>query len=599
LPYVTDYEAPDAISLYDGDTTVWKLLPDSGNTSLIGSGGQQKPIVVLGKGSPAWRDPANRNLLLTLSVNLLGDSSIGRIIFRHGAQGYYALEISPGSLTVTRGASAQIATGTERPLQNARLTGLPIRSGQFYKYTIWADDSRVYVYLEDRLLIQGRDTNTDLLPGGNILFLTKNTGTPYAVSFDNLRVQRPNPASQHFAGSTFPTTWDRSNTTDVTLGGGDSVKFIEADAGFTSPKTGQLGDFVVSCRLFNQEGGYELRFRNSSAGAYLMRFDGGNMTFFNVDSTGKETQINYFQNFYNRGFFQDFTFEFVGDRVTITTTKLNWSQVIANGPRQGEIRFDVKRPKDGVRITDFLVAETARSATESAQWAFDKIALVEARNPAQLLTEYYDYFVDKFAKRDWWEGGTNAVGEPKFDQKAPRDHQQYLEVTAPADAEAIRVFRYVPGAFLLFGSGSDTTRFFDSSDVYLRINVRIDKPGTAFIQARTVLTLGGSSYTGYRLALTRNDDNSFTVSASQFDKTGSVTPFYSGPLPAPIDGNTDYATLLIVTYQNKVAFFANGRFLTAQENITILGGTVAIGATANSVVRFDNFQLRDVSPETR
>lgn len=597
LPYVSDYESDDALKLYDFDATAWKLIPDSGNTSLVGTGGQQKPIVVLGKGSPAWRDSDNRNLLLTVSVNLLGDGSIARIIFRHGDKGYYALEIGAGLLAVTRGANATIATGTERPLTGGRITGAPIRSRQFYTYLVWADDTRVYVYQDNRLLMQAKDPNSDLLPGGNLLFLTKNSGASFGVSFDNVKVQRPAVPSQHFAVAGFPNTWDRTNITDAVLGGTDT-KYLELSAGSTSPKTGQLSDFLLACRLFNQEGGFEIRFRESSEGAYLMRFDGGNMTLLAVDSQNKERTINVFQNFYQRGFFQEFTTEFVGDRVTIISGRTLWSQEIKGGPRKGEIRFSVTRPKDGVRITDFLVAETARSLTESAAWVFEKIATVEARTPAQLLTEFYDFFQDKFAKKDWWEGGTNAAGEPKFDNKAPREHQQYLEMTSKAGA-SFRNFRLVPGEFLLFGSGLDKTRFFDASDVYLRVNVRLDQPGTAYIQTRTNKTVGGSGLTGYQLALTRKPDNSFTVVASQIDGTGSRTEYYRGGLLLAPGQDLNYNTLLIVNYQDQVAFFVNGRFLTAQDDLTILGGTVSLGVEEGTTARFDNFQLRDVSPETR
>lgn len=163
-----------------------------------------------------------------------------------------------------------------------------------------------------------------------------------------------------------------------------------------------------------------------------------------------------------------------------------------------------------------------------------------------------------------------------------------------------RIFRYVPGAFLLFGAGNDKQRFFDSSDVYVRANVRLPKPGTAWIAARTSKTVGGGGLDGYRLEITKHTDGSYTVTASGVSGTGQKTVYYDGALPALADNPTpDWNTLLIVTYQNKVAFFVNGRFLNAQENIDILNGTVALGVENDTTVDFDDFQLRDVSPETR
>ena len=78
------------------------------------------------------------------------------------------------------------------------------------------------------------------------------------------------------------------------------------------------------------------------------------------------------------------------------------------------------------------------------------------------------------------------------------------------------------------------------------------------------------------------------------------TVYFQGPLPIEIGAAPpEWITLLIVTYQDRVAFFANGRFLKAARPITILGGTVAIGVESNTTADFEDLQLRDVSPETR
>ncbi len=599
MPYVTDMEAADAISQWDYDPAVWRLLPDSGNTSLVGVGGLTKPAVVLGKASPDWVDPNNRNLLVSLSTALDNSASGARIIFRYSNTGYYVLEMVPGLLKLRRGQSGKVDRPTEKDLPQGTLSGAPIRSGTFYQWTIWADDNRIFVYLEHRLLMAVKDPAATLLPGGAILFQTLSASASYPVRFDNLKIQRPSAVSQHFEGSGFPNTWSRSNTTDAVIGdNGIDNHYIEQNTGEVSPKTGALTDFLLSVRLQSIQGGFDVHIRESAQGYYLFKFSEGNMTLSAVDNTGKARQIQNFSNFYDRSIFQEFSVEMVGSRVTIFSKKDVWSQEIKDGPLSGDIRFLVTRKDDGLRIDDFLIAETAKSATETAQWAFDKIGMVEDRNPAQLLTEFYDYFVDKFAKKDWWEGGANAAGEPKYDGKS-RDHANYLQMTYQEGA-SWRIFRFVPGAFLLFGAGNDKQRFFDASDLYLRVNVRMSKPGTAWIAVRTSKTVGGGSLDGYRLELTSHNDGSKTLTASVVSSTGQKTVYFTGPLPtSPENVNQEWVSLLIVTYQNKVAFFANGRFLNAQEGIDILGGTCALGVEKDTVADFDNFQLRDVSPETR
>lgn len=599
LPYVTDMEAPDAISQWDYDPSAWRLLPDSGNTSLVGTGGLTKPAVVLGKANPDWTDSNNRNLLISVSTSLDANASSGRIIFRYSNTGYYVLEVVPGLLKLRRGQSGKIDRPTEKDLPQGTLAGAPIRSGTFYHWLIWADDNRVFVYLEHRLIMTVKDPAATLLPGGAIIFQTLSASASYPVRFDDLKVQRPSPVSQHFEGSGWPNTWTRSNTTDAVIGdNGADNHYIEQSAGEVAPKSGVLTDFLLSARLQSIQGGFDLHVRESAQGYYLFKFTEGNMILSIVDNTGKVQQVQSFPNFYDRSILQEFSVEMVGRRVTIYNKKDVWSQEIKDGPLSGELRFLVTRKDDGLRIDDFLIAETAKSATETAQWAFDKIAAVEARNPAQLLTEFYDYFVDKFAKRDWWEGGANAPGEPKYDGKS-RDHANYLEMTYQEGA-SWRIFRYVPGAFLLFGAGNDKQRFFDSSDLYVRVNIRLSKPGTAWVAARTSKTVGGGSLDGYRLALTHHDDGTNMVEASGFSTTGQKTVYFSGPLPASTDNaHPEWVTLLIVTYQDKIAFFANGRFLNAQQGIDILGGTCALGVEKDTIADFDNFQLRDVSPETR
>jgi hypothetical protein len=151
----------------------------------------------------------------------------------------------------------------------------------------------------------------------------------------------------------------------------------------------------------------------------------------------------------------------------------------------------------------------------------------------------------------------------------------------------------------MFGVGADKTRYFDSTDVYVRVYARLDKPGTAWVQARTNKTVGGGGLNGYQLAVTKNADGTYIVSAAEIGATGQRTEYYRGPIPVSATSEKDYPHLLIVTYQNKVAFFVNGRFIAGDDNTSILGGTVAIGVEPGTTARFDTFQLRDVSPETR
>jgi hypothetical protein len=213
-----------------------------------------------------------------------------------------------------------------------------------------------------------------------------------------------------------------------------------------------------------------------------------------------------------------------------------------------------------------------------------------------LLEDWIDKFDDTFRTRDWWEGGANAPGEAKTNSK-DRQHPDFIEMAYKPGA-SWRLFRNSP-TFYVFGSGLDKVRFFDSSDIYLKLDVRLPGAGTAWIAARTTISVGGATIDGFRLELTRLPDNTYRIVA-RGQGTNYRQVFFDDVLPAQADGTTpDWITVLILTYHDQVAFFANGRFLTAANNVPILSGTVAFGVEEGTTAQFDTFELRDVSPETR
>jgi hypothetical protein len=593
LPYVDDFESADALTGWDYDPAYWRLQTDSGSASLVGSGGQKYPAVVLAKNSPEWMDPGAQNILLSVRINLDNQASGGRVIFRYTESGYYALEMLPGLLAIKRGAGGRgLDRGSERTLmQNANA---PIRSGAWYEIMIWSDPNRLYVYLNHDLVLMPEDPAPPL-PGGSILLQTLNA--TYRVRFDTLKVQRPLPTSQHFRGADWPNTWERSSVTGAKLGTDSRGNgYVEVTSGFVRPINPPSPDMLMSCRIWSLQGGLEIHMRESAAGALLFQFVGGNMTLIQVDNTGKAIQKWPFPNYYGRAGFDDFTVETIGNQITLYKGSDVFSQTLPNMPPVGDTRFMAINPDDQFRLTDCLFAETAKSVTEDARWAFDKIKEVEARTYAPLLSDWYDRFDDQFRTKDWWEGGINAPGTFKADPNDPQ-YKNYLEMTYQEGA-SWRMFRYLK-EFYVFGLGQDRATFFDSSDIYLKISVRLPKPGTAWVAARTSVSLGGGTVDGYRIELTKDPAGRYMVAARAYSRAEQPI-YFQGPLPAPTDAPpSDWVTLLIVTYQDKVAFFANGRFLASDRGISILNGTVALGVEKDSVADFADMQLRDVSPETR
>ncbi|MCC7448617.1 MAG: protein kinase [Anaerolineae bacterium] len=601
MPYTNNMESPNALDGWQYDKSAWRIQNDSGNLVLIGSGDLNKPAVVMAK-SPEWQDAAAQNILFSTSINLESPSSTARVIFRYteGA-GYYVLELSGTQMALKRGpATRRIDRSGEvlLPLPRAAVyNNPPIRTGAWHVITIWTDFNSISAYIDQRLILSADDPKPTL-PGGAILLQTLNS--TFRARFDNIKVQRPLAPSQHFEGSDWPATWARSSSGSAKLGNDQPGRtFAEISSGDARPINPPGLDVSMACRLWNPTGDFEVRVRESPVGAYQFVFLAGNMTLNILDGSGKPIpgQSKPFPNFYGRGDFFDFN-------VDTTTTELRlyakgepFILTAKNPLPPGETRF-IPNPNSLLRIGDCLFTDLSQTYAEDTQWAFDKKNAVEARAiiPPFNDKDWFERFRDKFSTQGWWEGGASAPGEFKFDAKDPK-HPNYLELTYK-DGASWRIWRYLKD-FYVFGTGQNARTFFDASDIYLKTNVRLPKPGTAWIAARTSVSASGSDVDGFRLELTKADDGTYSVTA-RIASLSNQTVYFKGPLPVEVGtAPPDWITLLIVTYQDRVAFFANGRFLRAVRPIPILGGTVAIGVEANTTADFEDLQLRDVSPESR
>jgi hypothetical protein len=592
LPFVNDMESPQAIDGWDYDKNVWGLKIDSGNVALVSSGDFRSVAIMLPGKPTEWSNEGATNLLFSYSINLDTPSSIGRFIFRNSPQGYYAVELAMGQVKLLRGKTQDPTKPTTDRLV-AFVQNTTIRNGAWYQVEVWSETNRIFVYIDNKLILSAEDTG-DPLPGGLIMFESINKN--FRTKFDNIKIQRPLPASQHFQGSGFPNTWQRSDETGAKVVSDSSGNgFIDLTAGNVSPANPPISNLQMFCRLWVVAGGFEMRMREGQGGQLLFHFEGGNLTLTQLDGAKKVVQKWDLPNFYGRQTYFNMGIQMLDEKLTILNGRDEFVETLKNPPPPGTIHFSVN-PGDDLRIDDCLFVETATSATEDATWAFDKVSMVEARNPQPLLSEWYDKFDDQFRTKDWWEGGTNAPGQFKV-AGADNKHPNYLEMTYK-DGASWRMFRYIREIYA-FGLGQDKANFFDSSDIYLRTEVRILNAGTAWIAARTSVSAGGGTLNGYRIELTKAQDGTYTVVAKGYSLNGQPV-YYQGPLPLDPNGaQPDWVQLLIVCYQNKVAFFANNHFLGATNNAMILDGTVALGVEPGSTADFDQLQLRDVSPETR
>jgi hypothetical protein len=444
------------------------------------------------------------------------------------------------------------------------------------------------------LRLSYEDTGT-LIPSGSIILQSLNAGR--RLRFDDFKISRPLATSSHFQTSDWPSDYTRSILTGATLRTLSNNTFVSVEAGEVTPQLPAWpADMLVTCRLNVQANTpFEIRYRSSATGAYVFNFAVGQLRLYLEKANGERDLIRYYQNFFTPGRFFDFTVETLGNEIRVYDGDVIFADRVSTPPVAGEVKFTALE-SGKFFIDDCLYAPILKGGNEDGAWAFDRIRLIDAGLKRYLNDYWNEDFIPGEEQRtdDWWVDGSRAPG--KFVRNADRTdkvHPAYLELSYTQDA-AFRIFRDV---LILFGKGQRAD-FFDSSDIFLTTDVRLPQAGTAWIAVRTKVSLAGTDLEGIRLEITRDSSDTYTVRA-RVRTTAINTVYYEGTIAAPDAASFGWVRLQIITYQNKAAFFVNGRYLTAALDVPVLSGTLALGVEADSIAQFSAMLVRDASIETR
>ena len=285
----------------------------------------------------------------------------------------------------------------------------------------------------------------------------------------------------------------------------------------------------------------------------------------------------------------------LGDRLEIFLDgRSRFEDTLETSPGAGAIRF-VTSTADIVRIDDCMVIEAAQSSNSGASFAFALQEEVLARDFRWLRSDLDENFSDVTQTRDWWVDGTGAVGQFITDPGSV-DHQSFLRVTH-SGAPTWRLFRDIVGVEI-FGAGDDTINYSDSTDIYATVDVRFtdETTGTAWMGVRVEPSLTGADLRGYIFEITRNPDASYGF-AVRYQSATNRDVYFEGVLPGT-DGTIEgeWINLLAITFEDQIAFFANGRFVVAIDNAIEFGGTVALGVEEFTTADFDTLIIRDTTP---
>lgn len=602
MPFLADMENADVLTGWAFDAEEWRLVTEGGNTALVGASGLSSSLAILGNEVPEWTESDAADIILRMRLRLQDVNSGGRIIFRYSpSSGYYVLEVTGGRIVLRRGPAGQISRSNELNMANGVVTNV-VNIGTWYELIAWIEGGRIYVYLDRQLIISANDISSPL-PAGAILLQTL-AANVNPVYFDDIIVQRPESASDHFENaSSLPTTWSYSPVSAVTLGSANNSQFLEASGEVSvAPVTSTLSDFLMSCNLASRQGNFYIRLRDSTSGVLRLEGIAGDLKVVHYDADGNVVKSMTLSQFYSRDFNIIFV-EVVGERVLIWDRRgnLKLDELYPDLPLNGGIVFQTAVAGDILRIDDCLFARTAVSSTAEAEFAFeilDELNDANRRPYRELATDWTEDFSDEARTREWWEG--QGPGEFVFDQNLPADavHRRYYEVNNDGEQTVYwRIRRELDRRFTVFGDGQDRTTFRDSSDIYVKVDMRFpeDAPegSTGWVGVRSTVNATNTGLDQYQIELTKEGGlvRARVRPFLQDDKT-----YIFDQLIADVAAG-DWFEVTIVAYNDRIAFFVNGRLLSGAtiRPARLLGGTLSIGVEGGSVVDFDDLVFRDTS----
>ncbi len=599
MPFVGDFEGDNPLMGWDYPSDAWTTVTEGGQTILLGQAQPSQAIHIMGLEIPEWLEAPD--FVVSFRANI-GNSAGTRMMFRSTeGLGYNAIDIREGVIFLTRNNLNAPNRPTDFATANNEIrlstVSLPIRLNEWNEYTVWVEGQRIFVYFNKELVILAEDLNLPQLGAGDI-FLQNLTGAQ-AMRFDDIVIQRAEPSSDHFQSAQIPSdTWQFTDSTPIQLESENSGNQYVAIRGETefAPIMAPMRDFELRCRLWSEQGGYKIVLRENAGSRWEMTGVGGNLSIDFVTSAGDSAFSTEVRNFFTRGLWQDLHVIFIGDRFELYLDgELEYEDTLETSPPAGTIKFVTGR-SDFLRIDDCLLTQSAATTDTGAQFAYELRDEVEARDFRDLLSDLIDRFDDPFLGPQWW--GNNAPGQYQNDPTAT-DHQSFLRMTH-LGAPTFRIFNSNLG-ISLFPDDRDAGQANvnnKSTDVLVSVDTRFleGTTGEAWMTTRATQSGGGQGVFGYRFGISRDINGAYTLNISLEDQRNRQD-YYNGPIPGADDTTLpEWINLTVITRDDKIAFFANDRFVVFVDNANKLTGSIALGVEAGTTVDFDTFVVRDTSP---
>ncbi|GAB4517367.1 MAG: hypothetical protein OHK0046_23870 [Anaerolineae bacterium] len=323
LPLTVNFDDDSVLQSWIYDRSVWQIADVEGENVLKGQGLPDKPLIVLGSDDPEWAYPSESDLLIKYNFRLGTASASLRMVFNYvELTGYHVLELTPGRALLKRDdreGDRNYVTERNREIILPRGDAMaPIRENTWHSLVMWISDTRVNVYLDQRLVLRVNDEYTPQVTSGELLFQVNNQLQP--VYLDDLQIQRVQPSSTHFEAGNLTRSWSTGGSGTVTYGRdaetGNMYAQLENQLTLT-PTIQPLTHLYMSCRLWNDAGGFQLLLTDRDEERLLLDFDQGNLVITRQEANGTALWTTTLSNFYNRSRWDDFHLRLRGTALSI------------------------------------------------------------------------------------------------------------------------------------------------------------------------------------------------------------------------------------------------------------------------------------------
>lgn len=589
MPYVGDMEGADPLGAWEADPAAWQVASEGEGRVLLALGGPDQPAAVQGAGAlpPEWAYTEAGGLVIVLRFNLPPQGAM-RLVFRSGSRGFYGLLAMPGSLSLRRAPVPSDLYGIE----SGRLVGqrdAALEAGQWHHLLLWLDGAHIFVYLDRQLRIAYREA--DLLTPGAVLLQAHNASAATPLRIDDVRIQRPASASQHFEAEVWPSGWARDAAGRAEVASSRDNRYLDAGGTELMPATNALRDFVMSCRFWSHQGGFRLYAREGEGGAYALDFDAGALTVMQLAPGGAIEASASYPGVYHNTAWQDLALEARGGRLSVFVDGTLWHDAAwRDAPTSGAVRFALGGG-DALSLDDCLFYELASSAMDPGRFAWDLLAALAARDaalgaPPSWGENHFEDFNSALRTAPYWAGEDSGPGEYVEDPGATGVRRRYYYRIESGERALWRRWRDdVPPFNVAEGA---------TTDFMVRADVKFPEgaSGEAWLAARAWLSPADMSLRAYRLSLAQAPGGARTATVS-VDTDAGQSILWQGPEPdAPDDAG--WAELMIVAQGERMAFLVNGRMVYVGA-VEPRAGAVAIGVAAHTVALFDELVIRSFS----